>query len=202
MPFMALPRRSITAALTSAGLLAAGAGIADAKTSHEGWPEIDGVLLMNKLDQSRPLDARPGQDLFGHTDASYSCDGLHRNRRCAAPNGTVSRVGNNKLLGGHGNDTIFAGNHGDVIWGDYKPSGQPTTQVDRLFGGAGRDFIYAGHGRNTIRAGGGNDYVKAHFGRGSVDCGRGRDTLYISRKAQRHYRIRHCEKVSHKTLGY
>jgi len=157
---------------------------------------------MNKQDQSRPLDGRPGKDLFGGTDPSYSCDGLHKNRRCATRGGTVRRIGNNKLLGGHGNDVIFAGRHGDVIWGDFKPSGQPESQHDRLNGGRGRDFIYAGHGRNTIKAGRGNDYVKAHFGRGSVDCGGGRDKLYISRRAEPGYRIRNCETVSHKTLGY
>ena len=31
----------------------------------------------------------------------------------------------NMLLGGDGNDTIYAGNEGDVIWGDSHPGGQP-----------------------------------------------------------------------------
>jgi Ca2+-binding RTX toxin-like protein len=190
-------------ALALAGIvLAAGAATSQANTSHAGWPKVTGVLLMNKLDQSRPLDARPGMNLFGGVDTSYSCDGLHKNRSCAAPTGTVARSGHNKLLGGHGNDAIYAGSHGDVLWGDYKPSGQPDTQVDTLVGGAGKDFIYASHGQNTISAGGGNDYIKAHFGRGAIDCGGGRDTLYISRKAQKAYSIRGCETISHKSLGY
>jgi Ca2+-binding RTX toxin-like protein len=71
----------------------------------------------------------------------------------------------------------------------------------RVYGGNGRDFIYGGHGTNYIAAGGGDDYVKAHFGRGSIDCGGGSDILYVSRRAQRHYTIRHCERISHKTLG-
>ena len=50
-------------------------------------------------------------------------------------------------------------------------------------------------------AGGGNDWVKAHFGSGSIDCGGGRDKLFISRRAQRHFTIRGCETISHKTLG-
>jgi hypothetical protein len=182
------------------GTLAVAAS-APANTSHEGWPKIDGVLLMNKQDQSRPLDARPGHDLFGGTDPSYSCDGLHKNRSCAHHSGTVARRGHNELLGGHGNDTIYAGPRGDVIWGDYKPSGQPSSQVDRIYGGNSRDIIFAGHGTNFIRAGGGNDWVKAHFGRGIIDCGGGRDVLYVSRRAQKSYRIRHCERISHKTLG-
>ena len=197
-----------TAALAAAILLATGAA---ADTSHEGWPVIDGVLLMNKADGSRPLDARPGHDPFGGSDRRYSCDAVHERGRChqrfvrrsgAAGRVMTSHPGHNELLGGHGDDRIYAGPWGDVIWGDYKPSGQPTTQHDRLWGGPGRDHIYAGHGRNTIRAGGGADWVKAHFGHGLVDCGAGRDLLYVSRRAQPHYRIRHCERISHKTLGH
>jgi hypothetical protein len=185
-----------------AGLLAAATAPALANTSHAGWPRITGVLVMNKQDQSRPIDARPRHDLFAGTDPSYSCDGLHRNRACAHASGTVARRGHNELLGGHGNDTVYAGTHGDVIWGDYKPSGQPSSQVDRLNGGIGRDFIYASHGTNLIRANGGNDYIKAHFGRGIIDCGGGQDTLYVSRRAQKGYKIRNCDRISHRTLGY
>lgn len=182
---------------------------ASANTSHAGWPKIDGVLLMNKHDGTRPLDARPGNDPFGGRDRRYSCDGVHRRgachrhfRRVRGGRVMTSRRVHNELLGGHGDDTIYAGPAGDVLWGDYKPSGQPTNQRDRLNGGDGRDFIYAGHGWNTIRAGRGNDWVKAHFGRGIVDCGPGDDLLYVSRRAQRDYRIRHCERISHRTLGY
>jgi Ca2+-binding RTX toxin-like protein len=177
-------------------------GAALANTSHEGWPKITGVLIMNKQDQNRPIDARPGNDLFAGTDPTYSCDGLHKNRRCAHSSGTVARRGHNELLGGHGNDTIYAGKQGDVIWGDYKPSGQPTAQTDRINGGAGRDFIYASHGTNIIRANGGNDYIKAHYGKGIIDCGGGKDILYVSRRAQKSYKITNCDTISHKTLGY
>jgi Ca2+-binding RTX toxin-like protein len=197
---MISPRRWAPAA-TLALVLLTGSGLASANTSHEGWPRITGVLLMNKQDQSRPLDARPGHDLFGGTDASYSCDGLHKNRSCAHRSGVAARHGHNELLGGHGNDTIFAGPQGDVIWGDYKPSGQPSSQFDRLVGGNSRDIIFASHGTNIIRAGGGDDWIKAHFGRGIIDCGGGHDVLYISRRAQKGYKISHCEKISHKTLG-
>ena len=67
-------------------------------------------------------------------------------------------------------------------------------------------FVYrrpraASHGRNAIRAGGGNDWIKAHFGHGLVNCGAGDDLLYVSRRAQQHYKIRGCERISHKTLG-
>jgi hypothetical protein len=191
---------------------------ATAKTSHKGWPKINGMLLINRLDASRPLDARPGHDPFGGTDPRYRCDGKHLNQYCF--NKSARCVGHrdhrgrcdrfvikdtrrhHELLGGHGNDQIFAGPNGDVIWGDYKPSGQPTSQQDLLVGGAGRDFIYASHGLNRIDAGGGNDWLKAHWGRGTIDCGSGDDLLFVSRRAQKHYKIRHCERISHRTLGY
>ena len=183
---------------------------AGANTSHDGWPKIDGVLLMNKTDSSRPLDARPGHDPFGGRDRRYSCDAIHKRGKChrrfVRLRGTHARVmtsrhGHNELLGGHGSDTIYAGPWGDVLWGDYKPSGQNSTQRDTLVGSSGNDFIYSSHGVNAIVGGGGNDWIKAHFGSGSIDCGGGRDTLFISRRAQRHFTIRGCEAISHKTLG-
>jgi Ca2+-binding RTX toxin-like protein len=197
-----------TTFLITLACLAAPATVASANTSHDGWPRIDGMLLMNKTDLARPLDARPGQNPFHGTDPRYSCDAVHKRGSCQrrmvpGAGGLVvtSRHGHNELLGGHGNDTLYAGPWGDVLWADYKPSGQPTTQVDTVYGGPGKDFIYASHGTNYIAAGGGADFVKAHFGRGSIDCGGGNDILYISRKAQRHYKIRHCDRISHKTLG-
>src|SRR3954463_10021536 len=170
--------RKLILAVLAASLLPAGA--APATTSHDGWPKINGMLLMNKTDSARPLDARPGHDPFAGRDDNYSCDAVHLRGDCQrrfheADEGRVvtSRAGHNELLGGHGSDTIHAGPWGDVLWGDYKPSGQPTGQRDRLYGGPGRDFVYASHGSNTIRAGGGNDWIKAHYGRGIIDCGGG-----------------------------
>jgi Ca2+-binding RTX toxin-like protein len=194
--------------LTVLAAAAIPAAAAPANTSHKGWPKITGMLLMNKTDASRPLDGRPGIDPFHATDPRYSCDGIHMRGSCQrrlvqTPNGLVvtTRAGHNELLGGHGSDTIFAGPWGDVLWADYKPSGQPTTQSDTVVGGPGRDFIYASHGTNAIAAGAGDDWVKAHFGRGTIDCGPGRDLLFISRKAQRVFKITGCERISHRTLG-
>jgi Ca2+-binding RTX toxin-like protein len=107
-----------------------------------------------------------------------------------------------ELLGGHDSDTIYGRDRADVLWGDYKPSGQGTAQFDHLFGGAGADFIYASHGRNAIVAGLGNDTVHAHFGRGSIDCGSGRDVLFVSHRSKPGYKISRCERISFKTLGH
>jgi len=194
---------------------ALGTATAVANTSHAGWPRINGMLLMNKQDQSRPLDARPGHDPFGGQDSSYSCDGLHQDSTCVGqPHKCVfhdncrdvvhvsSAARHNELLGGHGSDTIHAGPWGDVLWGDYKPGGQPSGQFDRLSGGPGRDFIYASHGYNVIRSGGGRDVIHAHFGRGRINCGHGDTILYVSRQSRRRYHLTSCERVSYKTLGY
>jgi hypothetical protein len=76
----------------------------------------------------------------------------------------------NWLLGGYGNDTIYAGDAGDVIWADYHPSGQLESERDYLHGGAGSDWIYASHGLNVIWTGGGDDHLALVYGHGTVYC--------------------------------
>jgi hypothetical protein len=231
--------RAVLAAALAIVLLAP-PGAASANTSHAGWPHIDGMLLMNKRDQARPLDGRPGRDPFGGKDPSYSCDGLHLATDCirgagqafvslldgfaadlcdetgvrdlcdevgdtyvpAGLNLVPEDIGHNELLGGHGSDTITAGPRGDVIWGDYKPSGQPETQRDSLTGGPGRDFIYASHGTNVISTGTGRDVVHAHFGHGSITCGSKLALVYLSHRSIRGYHLHGCRRISFKTLGY
>jgi hypothetical protein len=204
-------------------LVGVGVGAAVANTSHAGWPQITGMLLMNKQDQLRPLDGRPGADPFDGTDPTYSCDGLHRYTDCllgdVAPERQTgqcdsddescletptvpSGIGHNELLGGHGSDTIHAGPAGDVLWGDFKPAGQPTGQVDRLYGGAGDDFVYASHGTNFIWTGGGHDVVHAHFGRGAIHCGSAGVTVYVSHRSRKRYHLYGCRHISYFTLGY
>jgi hypothetical protein len=124
---------------------------------------------------------------------------MHKNDQDGPITGTDK---SDELLGGHGDDVIDGGDAADVLWGDYKPGGQPTSQWDQLDGGAGNDFIYASHGRNLIDAGPGKDYVKAHYGRGAIDCGSGADALYISHRARKGYKIENCETISYKSLGY
>jgi Ca2+-binding RTX toxin-like protein len=145
------------------------AGPVVAKTSHEGWPKVNGKLKINKNDRNGTI------------------------------NGTAR---SDELLGGHGNDTLNGLDGSDILWGDYKPSGQGTKQFDHINGGGGADFIYSSHGHNVIDAGAGNDSLKAHYGYGKIDCGPGIDRLYVSRRAQKKYKITRCETISHKTLGY
>jgi hypothetical protein len=87
----------------------------------------------------------------------------------------------NWLLGGYGNDTIFAGDEGDVIWGDYQPEGQPESQRDYIHGGAGEDWIYSSHGYNEIWTGAGNDHLALVYGHGVVFCNGGGLKTFVMR---------------------
>ncbi len=204
---------------------------ASALASHEGWPpQAPGMLLMNKTDSSRPLDARPGHDPFGGQDAQYRCDSIHLHSDSCfqrlVPNLLGDLVdgldlgnlpsdlqdaldlglslvvtdaeGHNRLLGGHGDDTIHAAPWGDVLWGDYKPTQQTSHQTDHLYGGAGPDFIYPSHGKNVVDAGAGSDVIHGRFGHGTIDCGPGRDAVYLP-AVNGAYKLKNCEYKRKKT---
>jgi hypothetical protein len=101
----------------------------------------------------------------------------------------------NLLLGGPGNDTIWAGDEGDVIWGDASATDQPTTQRDFLHGGPGNDWIYASHGYNAIWTGAGADHLALVYGYGVIYCnGPGLKTLVMRYLPQnRPWRLVGCE---------
>src|SRR3954447_5388199 len=126
---------------------------------------------------------------------------MHKSDQSGALRAT-KRDKHNELLGGHGDDKLYAGKVGDVLWGDYKPGGQPTSQTDRIYGGAGKDFIYTSHGANFIHAGGGADQIHAHFGHGEIWCGSGNVTLFLSHKSRKVYKLHSCEKISYASVGH
>jgi Ca2+-binding RTX toxin-like protein len=105
-----------------------------------------------------------------------------------------ANIGHNELLGGDGNDTIHAGSAGDVIWGDSHAEGNDRAQVDRLYGGAGDDWIYASHGTNYIWTGAGTDHVLLVYGHGVVYCNGPGRKIFVMRKlsTNRHYRLVGC----------
>lgn len=220
-----MPRRLLPALLIAAlaVLVAAAPSQAQRKASHAGWPKIDGLLLINKFDQTRPLDARGGHDPFDGADPTYRCDGDHVYQGCFIRAGACppnppqtarcksrpvmpshSRK-HNELLGGHGNDRIHGGPRSDVIWGDYKPdqwSGPPLTQLDHLYGGGGSDFIYASHGDNVIHTGRGrHDIVHARYGHGEIYCGNRHAIVNLSHRSKPRYRLHGCHHITLEPVG-
>jgi RTX calcium-binding nonapeptide repeat (4 copies) len=103
----------------------------------------------------------------------------------------------NMLLGGDGDDTIWAGNEGDIIWGDSHPGNQPESQRDFLHGGPGPDWLYASHGYNVIWTGAGDDHVALVYGHGTVFCnGPGLKTLVMRYLPQnRHWHLVGCTHI-------
>ncbi|MDQ3723793.1 MAG: hypothetical protein M3376_12210 [Actinomycetota bacterium] len=118
-----------------------------------------------------------------------------------AGSGAVTYRGTSRpdeLLGHHGSDDIRGGEGSDVLWGDWDPKGQPSTQKDLIYGGNGTDFIYGSHGYNEVYGGNGNDVISVHYGRGRVDCGPGRDVYHVPRSRKGKYRFIRCEKVDYR----
>jgi len=125
-------------------------------------------------------------------------DNVQRSDKVGSTNLTGSGQ-NDELMGHHTSDVLKGLAGSDVLWGDYDPNGQPASQVDRIFGGPGSDFIYGSHGKNVIKAGAGNDAISVHYGRGRVDCGPGRDIYHVARSRKHRYKFRNCEKVDYRT---
>lgn len=135
------------------------------EASHAGWPQINGRL---EIDKGPP--------------------GGHRVLR-----GDANR--HNELLGGYGNDTIYGGNAGDVLWADYHPSGQPVSQVTAIYAGNGKNFIYTSHGTTFVHSGTNPaTTVFAHFGSGKITCGSPDQVVTVSHRSQRTYKFVGCKR--------
>ena len=111
----------------------------------------------------------------------------------------------NWLLGGYGNDTIVGGNRGDVIWGDYQPSGEPRSQTAQIRAGNGRNVIYANDTHNYVWTGS-NPYTVVHAHISGIDgvihCGSRYIVVYLSTVSERHFKLDGCYRISHYSVGY
>jgi hypothetical protein len=108
----------------------------------------------------------------------------------------------NYLLGGYGNDTIYGGGAGDVIWGDYRPAGTPRWQEVYIYAGDGPNYIYANDTVDHVWTGTGRTIVHAHFGSGEIHCQSPQVLVYLSHKSRPRYRLFGCRHISYLTLGY
>ena len=111
----------------------------------------------------------------------------------------------NWLLGGYGNDTIIGGDHGDVIWADYHPSGEPSSQTAHIRGGNGRNVIYANDTRDYVWTGTNpRTVVHAHVSgiSGVIHCQSAGIVVYLSTVSERHFALEGCKHISHYSVGY
>jgi hypothetical protein len=111
----------------------------------------------------------------------------------------------NWLLGGYGNDTIIGGNHGDVIWADYHPNGEPAFQSVTIRAGNGRNVIYANDTRNYVWTGTNpKTVVHAHASgiTGVIHCQSSGVVVFLSSISQRHFTLDGCRHISHYSVGY
>jgi hypothetical protein len=109
----------------------------------------------------------------------------------------------NYLLGGYGDDTIYGGDAGDVIWGDYHPSGWPAHQTAVIHAGNGRNFIYANDTVNYVFTGTNPaTVVHAHEGSGVIHCENPQVMVFTSHHALPRYKLHGCRHISFYSVGY
>jgi hypothetical protein len=109
----------------------------------------------------------------------------------------------NYLLGGYGDDTIYGGNTGDVIWGDYHPSGWPSWQEAIIHAGDGPNFIYANDTVNYVWTGTNpRTVVHAHENSGVIHCENPHIVVFTSHRALPHYKLDGCRRISFYSVGY
>jgi hypothetical protein len=109
----------------------------------------------------------------------------------------------NYLLGGYGDDTIYGGDAGDVIWGDYHPSGWPKHQTAVIHAGDGPNFIYANDTVNYVFTGtDAATVVHAHEGSGVIHCENRHIVVYTSHHALPRYTLHGCRHISFYSVGY
>jgi len=143
--------------------------------------------------------------LAGVATGSTSHAGWPPDQHSVLENGPAGRANvlrgepgvHNYLLGGYGNDTIYGANDGDVIWGDYHPSGAPAYQSDVIHAGNGKNFIYANDTVNHVWTGTDPEtVVHAIGGGGVVHCENTHIHIDTNHKVRSRYKLDGCGSIS------
>ena len=143
--------------------------------------------------------------------AMTSHAGWPRNEHLVMDHGPAGRANtlfgvngrHNYLLGGYGDDTIYGGDSGDVIWGDYHPSGWPSHQTAVIHAGNGKNFIYSNDTVNYVWTGANPaTVVHAHSGSGVIHCENPHIVVFTSHHAKPHYKLDGCRRISFYSVGY
>ena len=130
--------------MAACAVTAAAGGVARANTSHDGWPKIDGVLMINKDDGNDTMTGTGRSDelLGGHgSDTIYGNDSADVLWGDYKPSGQGTAQ-HDTLDSGAGNDFIYA-SHG----------------YNDIQGGTGADIIHSHFGRGKIDCGPGRDIL-------------------------------------------
>ncbi|MEA2397639.1 MAG: hypothetical protein QOK25_1195 [Thermoleophilaceae bacterium] len=100
------------------------------------------------------------------------------------PAAKKKKDGNDKLIGGPGNDALYGAGGNDTL------TGGPGN--DRLYGGGGNDKLTGGAGVDSFFGGAGNDTISARdHVKETIDCGKGKDRATVDKKDK----VKGCETV-------
>jgi hypothetical protein len=187
---------------------------------HDTFPARRSWRLRIALPRVRPVAMLAALDLLvlvvvgvlaQSVAAMTSHAGWPRNEHLVMDHGPAGRANtlygvngkHNYLLGGYGDDTIYGGDSGDVIWGDYHPSGWPDHQTAVIHAGNGKNFIYSNDTVNYVWTGTNPaTVVHAHSGSGVIHCENPRIVVFTSHHAKPHYKLDGCRRISFYSVGY
>lgn len=133
----------------------------------------DAIFALNQNQLN--IDGGDGQDTIYALEGGNSIQGGNGNDYIEITE-AAGVVAADMLIGGAGNDTLWAGDHSAVLYGDDLANA--VSGNDALIGGAGNDQLYGGSGNDFLNGGGGADSHWGNVGDDKMLGGDGMDTLY------------------------
>lgn len=135
-----------------------------------------GDIVFSLKQNHMSIDGGSGNDTLYALEGQNVIQGGADNDRIDITAASVS-VGKDTLVGGQGDDTIHAGSHGAVLYGDDLASSDSLAGNDQLYGGMGDDLAYGGAGDDMLEADSGKDTLWGGIGNDTLSGGFDDDTL-------------------------